>query len=60
MLIFFDLYHAIENLDRKVCVCFEVDLRVLHYVYAFVIFSPLGGRFLSRQLRSVPHLRGAP
>ena len=59
MLIFFDLDHAIKNLDRKVCVCFEVYLRVLHYVYAFVIFGPLGRRFLSRQLRSVPHLRGA-
>jgi hypothetical protein len=60
VLIFFNLDHTVKNLDREVCVCFEVDFRVLHYVYAFVIFSPLGRRFLSRQLRSVPHLRGAP
>lgn len=47
MLIFFNLDHAVENLDREVEIGFKVDFWVLDNINAFIIFCSLTRRFLS-------------
>lgn len=41
MLVFFDLNHIVENFDRELAVCLEVDLRVF---LSSSGFSALTGR----------------
>ena len=57
MLIFFNLDHAVENLDREVEIGFKVYFWVLYNINAFIIFCSLTRRFLSWQLRGVPQWR---
>ena len=47
MLIFFNLDHAVENLDREVEIGFKVDFWVLYNINAFIILRSLTRRFLS-------------